>query len=170
MQKVVLTNKDTSIRRAQGADAPALTEIAQAAKRHWGYPERWLEIWKDALTITPDFVSVHKVYVAIVGDEIAGFSALVEGEESVWLEHLWVSPKHIGTGVGKALFVHAAAEAASTGALVMEIESDPNAEGFYKRMGAARVGEVASEIDGEKRVLPLLAFDLSRKPLHFGRA
>ena len=58
------------------------------------------------------------------------------------------------------MFIHAAGVAAATGATVMEIESDPNAEGFYKRMGATRVGEVAAEIEGEKRVLPLLRFDL----------
>lgn len=114
-------------------------------------------MWNDPLTITPRFISDNKVYAACVDGEIAGFSALVADEGRVWLDHLWVSPQHIGTGVGKALFIHAAGEAASTGAFVMEIESDPNAEGFYKRMGAARVGETASEIEGERRVLPLLA-------------
>lgn len=159
-----------TIRRASPADAPALTGIAHSAKRHWGYPERWIEIWKVALTITPEFISNNEVYVACIGSEIAGFSALVTAEDKVWLEHLWVSPTQIGTGLGKALFSHAAGIAAATGALAMEIESDPNAEGFYKRMGAQRVGEVVSEVDGEKRVLPLLTFDLSREPLHFGKA
>jgi GNAT superfamily N-acetyltransferase len=156
-----LTIKDATIRRAIAADAVALTEIAHAAKRHWGYPERWIEMWKDALTITPRFISENKVYAARVDGEIAGFSALVADAGRVWLEHLWVSPQHIGTGIGKALFIHAAGEAASTGASVLEIESDPNAEGFYKRMGSSRVGEVVSEIEGAKRVLPLLRFDLS---------
>lgn len=159
-----LTIKDALIRRATAADALALTEIAHAAKRHWGYPERWIEIWKDALTITPDFISTHEVYLACVDGKIAGFSALVADEGRVWLEHLWVSPQHIGTGVGKALFLHAAGEAAAAGALALEIESDPNAEGFYKRMGSRRVGEVVSEMEGEKRVLPLLRFDLSTVP------
>ena len=39
----------------------------------------------------------------------------------------------------------------------MEIEADPNAEGFYRRMGARRVDEIVYEIDGRERVLPLLA-------------
>jgi hypothetical protein len=42
----------------------------------------------------------------------------------------------------------------------VRIEADPNAEGFYRRMGARRVGEISYELDGRKRVLPLLAMDL----------
>jgi len=38
-----------SIRPAALADAGALTVIAQAAKRHWGYPEPWLAAWAAAL-------------------------------------------------------------------------------------------------------------------------
>ena len=165
-----LTSKLTTIRSATPADAPVLTEIAHAAKRHWGYPEHWIAAWKDALTITEDFISNNDVYVACVEGEITGFAALVTAGSRVWIDHLWVSPEHIGTGVGRALFTHAAGVAASTGAPALEIESDPNAEGFYKQMGARRVGEQVSEIDGAMRVLPLLVLDLSRNPLHFGKA
>ncbi|MCL4530843.1 MAG: hypothetical protein M1485_06230 [Chloroflexi bacterium] len=38
------------IRRALPEEADALTEIAIAAKRHWGYPERWIEIWMPSPT------------------------------------------------------------------------------------------------------------------------
>ncbi|MGH9966365.1 MAG: GNAT family N-acetyltransferase [Pyrinomonadaceae bacterium] len=110
----------------------------------------------------PQFVSINRVYVACVEGEIAGFSAVVRDGHKVWLEHLWVLPEHIGTGVGKLLFEHAARVAAATGASAMEIESDPNAEGFYKRMGAERVGEITTKIEGKNRLLPVLALDLSR--------
>jgi len=39
---------------------------------------------------------------------------------------------------------------------VLEIESDPNAQGFYERMGAKKAGEVVGEVDSQPRVLPLL--------------
>ena len=35
------------------------------------------------------------------------------------------------------------------GAHVLEIESDPNAQGFYERMGAKKVGEVVNDLDGQ---------------------
>ena len=41
-----------------------------------------------------------------------------------------------------------------------KIESDPNAQGFYERMGATKVGEVAGEANGQPRILPLLTIDL----------
>jgi GNAT superfamily N-acetyltransferase len=90
-----------------------------------------------------------------------GFYALV-GEG---LEHLWVTPEHMGTGVGRALFEHAVRRAASMGAETLKIEADPNAEGFYLRMGARRVGEITYPLNGQKRTLPLLVVEVrNRRP------
>jgi GNAT superfamily N-acetyltransferase len=148
------------ILRATPGDAEALTRISFAAKRYWGYPERWIARWKEALTITPDFVRHNEVYAATLDKEIVGFYALVgEGREKIELGHLWVAPEHIGTGVGRLLFDHAVRRAASLGAEVLSVEADPNAEGFYRRMGARRVGEISYPIDGQRRVLPLLVVD-----------
>jgi GNAT superfamily N-acetyltransferase len=143
------------ISRATAQDAGELTEIARAAKRHWGYPERWMELWREALTITPQLAAEGEVWVAEEGGEKLGFYALSgSGRE---LEHLWVRPERLGEGVGRALFLHALGRAAELGAETVLIESDPNAEGFYARMGAAKIGERVSELDGRERVLPLLA-------------
>jgi GNAT superfamily N-acetyltransferase len=147
------------ILRATPSDAEALTRIAFVAKRYWGYPERWISQWKEALTITPDFVRRNEVYVAVVEREMVGFYALTGQGHKIELEHLWVTPEHIGTGVGRALFDHAVRRAGSLGAEVLGIEADPNAEGFYRRMGARRVGETSHPIDGQRRVLPLLVVD-----------
>ena len=153
------------IERAQPGDAGVLTRVAFAAKAHWGYPERWMERWREGLTITPEFIRRNEVHVATVEGEQAGFYALAGEGRRVELEHLWVLPERMGEGVGRALFEHALRTAASLGAETMGIEADPNAEGFYTRMGAGRVGEIVYEIDGRERVLPLLALDLrSRKP------
>jgi|SRR5262245_16873441 len=50
--------------RAKPDEAEALTEIAFAAKRHWGYPEKWIESWRETLTVTPEFIASHETYVA----------------------------------------------------------------------------------------------------------
>jgi hypothetical protein len=60
------------------------------------------------------------------------------------------------------LFEHAMREAARRGASAVAIEADPNAEGFYLRMGARRIGENVYEIEGRKRKLPLLTVELSK--------
>ena len=60
----------------------------------------------------------------------------------------------MGRGIGRALFEHAVEQARRLGSHALKIESDPNAEGFYKRMGAHRVGETITAIDGQRRELP----------------
>jgi len=149
------------IRPALGKDAATMTGIAHDAKRHWGYPEHWIQHWQEDLTISSDFINNNQVYVAEREGEIIGFYALVVGDQQAELEHMWVAPKHIGTGVGKELFIHAMQIAAGENISEVEISADPNAEGFYQRMGARRIGEVSSEIDGQTRRLPRLRVDLA---------
>lgn len=146
--------------RAKPDDAQTLTRISFAAKRHWGYPERWLEGWKDALAITPEFIRDNEVCMAMSGGDPVGFYALVGSGDMLELEHLWIGPDHIDEGFGRTLFEHAVARAASMGASRLNIEADPNAEGFYLRMGARRTGENVYEIEGERRELPTLVLDV----------
>jgi GNAT superfamily N-acetyltransferase len=143
-------------------DADALTRIAFAAKRYWGYPESWIQHWRDSLIITPEFVRNNAVYAAVSGGEPCAFYALTSASGELELEHLWVLPGWIGSGVGRLLFEHAVREAARQGATAVAIEADPNAEGFYLRMGARRVGENVYEIVGRKRKLPLLSVEISK--------
>ena len=111
------------------------------------------------LTISPEFVAANQVYVAERDGSLLGFYALIVRDDKAELDHLWVAPEHIGTGVGKELFLHAMQDAARRDVAAVEILADPNAEGFYRKMGAHRIGETVSEIDGEPRTLPLLAID-----------
>ena len=158
MEKVSLGIR---VRRASPEDAGVLTRIAFAAKRYWGYPERWIERWTGSLTITREFVRDNVVYAAHSGGETFAFYALTGTGRELQLEHLWVSPAWIGSGAGRLLFEHAMNKAASQGAKSVEIEADPNAEGFYLRMGARRVGESVYEVEDQSRVLPLMAMELS---------
>ncbi len=145
-----------NIRRAQASDAAELTRIAHEAKRYWNYPERWIELWRDDLTLSPDFIAGNEVYLAEDGGEALGCYGLIAGSPHWALEHFWIRPAAMGKGVGRRLFEHARAVTLDAGASVLEIDSDPNAEAFYLRMGAVKVGEVRSEVDGQPRIRPLL--------------
>lgn len=149
------------ILRAKPEDAAALSEIAFAAKRHWGYPERWIQGWTDILTIRPEFIAGNETYAAYVDEQAVGFYTLARQLNRMSLEHLWVLPKYMGKGFGRALFNHAVERAHALGFESIVIESDPNAEGFYKRMGARPVGANVSELDDERRVLPVLIMNCS---------
>jgi GNAT superfamily N-acetyltransferase len=144
--------------RARFEDAASLTEIAHAAKRHWGYPEAWVAAWRDTLTMQPQFITANASYVAVENGRSVGFYVLTKDSDGAHLDHLWVLPSSMGRGIGRALFEHAATEVKRLGFLCMKIEADPNAETFYKHMGAIRVGTRISQLDGQRRELPLLEF------------
>jgi predicted N-acetyltransferase YhbS len=146
------------IRRARARDARDLSRIAHAAKAYWGYPEVWLRLWHHELTLTPRFIEEHDVFCALRDGWIVGFYALSREGPAFELEHLWVDPDDIGGGVGASLLRDAIERARAAGGTVLRIVSDPNAEGFYRRMGARRVGEAAATPAG--RMLPILVLDV----------
>jgi GNAT superfamily N-acetyltransferase len=160
VEEVTARGSGVEIRRAEPADADALSRVAFVAKGHWGYPEEWMERWRESLTVSPEFVKESEVYAVFGEGEPIGFYALVGEGTKMELEHLWVLPERMGLGLGRALFDHAVRRAAGLGAEVLAIEADPSAEGFYRRMGARCVGEIVYNLDGRERVLPLLAVEI----------
>ena len=89
------------LRPARPDDASALTAIAHAAKRHWGYPEEWLRRWVGALTLTPPYLAAHPTWLADENGGAVGFYALHLSEEQAQLDHLWVLPAAMGRGIGR---------------------------------------------------------------------
>jgi GNAT superfamily N-acetyltransferase len=149
-----------ALRPARPDEAARLTEIAHAAKRHWGYPDAWMDAWADALSITVERMAGWDVRVAEEDGGVLGFHAVsVDGDEAA-LEHLWIDPPSMGRGIGRLLFDDALRIAAGRGARTLVIDSDPHAEGFYLRMGAARIGEVPADVGGVRRALPRLRMTL----------
>jgi len=149
--------------RARPEDAATLTPIAFDAKRHWGYPESWIESWRELLTIRPEFIASHETYSAIIESQTVGFYGLRCDGGKLQLAHLWVLTAAMRRGVGRALFAHALEQARALGFQSLEIESDPNAEGFYQRMGARRTGATTTEVEGQRRELPVLSYEFPGK-------
>jgi ribosomal protein S18 acetylase RimI-like enzyme len=153
-----------SIRPATPDDTPALTAIARAAKAHWGYPSAWLAGWEPMLTFTAPDLERADFFVIQQDGRVLGFSATLPGVPRWTLDHLWVLPEAMGFGHGRRLVEHALARAIAGGATGLEIESDPNAEGFYTRLGARRVGWSAAPVPGAAdRRLPRLELDRLRE-------
>jgi len=148
-----------NIRPAQGHEAKALTAIALEAKAFWGYPADTIESWKQELTVSTRTVTSRPTFVAMIRDEIVGFYSLSPSHDAWKLEDLWVLPRFMDRGIGRALVAHALETAARGGASSVTVDADPNAESFYLACGADRCGEVPAPIRGEPgRVRPQLAF------------
>jgi GNAT superfamily N-acetyltransferase len=148
--------KPIEIVRAHPSEAEVLTGIAVAAKGRWGYPARWMERWQSVLTVTADSIARNETYVARSTERIIGFSSLRLDGDAIHLNDLFVMPGEMGRGVGRALFRHALGRARALGFAFVEIQSDPNAAGFYERMGAEQIGTSFTLLEGYRRDLPLL--------------
>jgi GNAT superfamily N-acetyltransferase len=140
-----------TIRPATPEDAPALTQLALRSKAAWGYDAAFMAACRDELAVTPSDVLACPTFVAEHDGAVVGFYRL-DGAE---LEAMFVEPAAMRTGVGRALVAHLRGVVRGCGLAAIVIQSDPHAEGFYRAMGAERVGERASaSIPG--RLLPVL--------------
>ena len=143
--------------RAKPEDADALTEIAHAAKRHWGYPERWIEAWRDILTMRPEFIAANVAYCAMEDDNVVGFYVLTTENDGVHLDHLWIIPAAMRRGIGRV--IRNAVDQARSAGLIRSDRGRPRTW-FPSTNGWARSGYGTSvgEVEGEKRELPVMEY------------
>ena len=133
------------LRAARPDEAERLSEIACRAKAHWGYSATQIERWRPIfLSVTAGYIAAHSVCAAVdEADDAIAFAALERAAAGDVLEHLWVLPEYIGMGIGRRLFQQVASESPA-----FTFTSDPHADDFYRRMGARKIGEAASEFQG----------------------
>jgi hypothetical protein len=82
-----------SIRPVDPNEADVLTRIAIAAKRHWDYPERWMEIWTPQLTFSPEYFETNEGWAAERDGVLVAFYTLQERDGRAWIENMWVLPE-----------------------------------------------------------------------------
>jgi GNAT superfamily N-acetyltransferase len=150
---------DIEIRRAEAFEASELTTIAFAAKRHWGYPEEWIDLWAGELSIDGGYIEGNRVFLATDGNRTLGWCALSEVRGEYWLDYCWVLPEAAGRGIGRALVLRAFRLAAELKVSTLKVAADPNAEGFYFKMGFRRIGDRPSVPNGRR--LPVLEADVA---------
>jgi len=149
-----------AIRPARPAEAEALTELGLRAKAVWGYDAAFLARCRAVMTVKAGNIATRPHYVVETAGRLAGFYGLEPETDGIGLGYMFVEPELIGRGIGRALWQHAVATARRLGHPALLIVSDPNAEGFYLKMGCRRIGTRPSELDGARR-LPLLRFALA---------
>ena len=160
------------IRLATIEEAAALTRLSIASKRHWRYPEHYYDIFKKELAITPDYIEKNTVFVFEQKKTLIGFysvvileqdleTALITIEKGSWLDHMFIAPQFIGRGIGRQLFAHLKSWCGSSGVKTIRLLADPNAQGFYEKMGCRYIEEYPSTI--AKRTTPLLELTIAEQ-------
>ena len=146
---------DLKLRPARPEEAAALTDLCLRSKASWGYDRAFMDACRQELTLTATSLATEDVALAERDGHAVGLVQLALDGDVAVLDKLFVSPDSMGEGVGRSLFSWATSEATRRGARVLLIEADPDAADFYRHMGAADDGQVASgSIPG--RFLPRL--------------
>lgn len=150
----------TVLRSARSDEAEFLSALAFRSKASWGYDDHFMAACRDELTVDPAAIAAGRVRVLAEGGHILGFHGLADGglgdAELAWL---FVEPELRRCGHGRRLLADAIERARAAGHQRLVIQGDPNAEGYYRAVGAVRIGERPSDsIPG--RSLPLFAIEL----------
>ena len=142
-----------NIIEASPEDASLLSSIAMEAKQYWGYPDEWMELWKEDLKVTPAMIEEHGVWKIISENTITGFTIIIKEAENYTVEHCFISPDYIGKGYGKALlnYVFNLPQYVNQPFTVL---SDPHAVSFYEKFGFKTSHHIPSKPEG--RTLPFM--------------
>jgi len=151
------------LRPARGHEAARLTEIAHAAKSALGYSAELVAGWSEELTIAPDLLQRHTVWVLECEGAVQGFFAIHGAGNGAELSHLWVDPAAQRRGFGSMLLRKALQLAALSRLAFLQVDAEPSAETFYQRLGLEKVGEIEAPVPGEpQRVRPQMRYGFAR--------
>ena len=148
-----------TIEKANTIDHEILTEITKKSKAYWGYSEEQLVIWSNNLTITQDYIKRNDVFKLVNNNIIVGYySCFSEEEKSMKLDNLFVLPEYIGKGFGKYLMTDFLNRMKEIKIEKITLDSEPNAEIFYSKMGFVKIGEFETSI--KNRFMPIMEMNL----------
>jgi ribosomal protein S18 acetylase RimI-like enzyme len=151
---------DTAIRTATPDEAEAITGVAMRSKAYWGYDEHFMETFRPELTVTPAQIDNDHVAVVERNGRLAGFVHLrPESSDALELVSLFIDTWAIRQGFGQLLWDYAINYARERGYRTVTLESDPNAEAFYRKQGAVESGRRESNLM-PGRVLTLMTFTI----------
>ncbi|MEV3988773.1 GNAT family N-acetyltransferase [Streptomyces sp. NPDC049837] len=125
------------IRRATARDAKRLTSLVRNSRAYEGPYAPMVAGYR----VGPDYIDAHEVHLAAGEDDrVLGFYALVLSPPE--LDLMFVADSAQGLGVGRRLIAHMTERARAAGVGAVRVVSHPPAEGFYRSVGARRVGTV----------------------------
>ncbi|MDH5035730.1 GNAT family N-acetyltransferase [Chryseobacterium cucumeris] len=140
------------IRLATAEDYPAIMEIWESAVKatHDFLAEEDFNYFKEA--IPRDYLPHLEVYLITEDNESKGFASVADGN----LEMLFIHNDTRGKGYGKKLYQFMKEK---TGLTKVDVnEQNPQAIGFYEKMGFKKTGR--SEKDGSGKDYPLIHMSL----------
>jgi len=134
------------IRDARPDEAAALASLQRRASDVWEEYRALLAANPGVIQPPHRAVAEGRVRVAVdASGRRLGFSVvLTAGDDRVELDDLFVEPDAMGRGVGRLLVADVVSRAAAAHAIAIDVTANPNAVGFYERVGFRVTGDVAT--------------------------
>lgn len=126
------------VRRALPADTAALRALMATSNGYERPAARAMIVAYAGGWSVPE--GAHEVWVAEADGAVVGFYALIPHGADRELDLFFTDNAAQGAGLGRRLFEHMAGQARAKGAARVVISSNPEAAGFYRRMGAIDIG------------------------------
>lgn len=143
------------IEKATVKDHEILTQITKKSKAYWGYSSEQIEIWSQFLTVSKEYIQKNSVFNLVDNDKIiAYYSFFHESENTIKLDNLFVLPEFIGKGFGKLLMDDFLIRIKNNNVEKVILNSEPNAEEFYSKLGFVKVGQIETSI--KDRYMPIM--------------
>lgn len=138
---------ELSYQQATFRDCKQLTETAHLSKQDWGYSDDDMKLWEDDLRIDEDYIRKNTVIKVYAEEQFIGFFAVIAVDHEILeIDHLWLLPgvkrKGFGSLIFKTILQYGKTNAFKKAILIAE----PNAKGFYEKMGGTVQGTFQSKI------------------------
>jgi len=147
------------IEKANINDNEILTEITKRSEAYWGYSEEQILKWNDNLTISKDYIENNYAFKLLSDNKIIGYySYIITEKKNVKLDNLFVLPEYIGQGFGKYLINDFLKRMRNEKFEKIILDSEPNAEEFYLKIGFKKIGEFETSI--KNRFMPIMEMNL----------
>ena len=147
-----------TIEKAINTDHEILTEITKRSKAHWGYSEEQIIEWNDNLTISKNYIESNATFKLLDENKVIGYYSYIIEKPGVKLDNLFVLPEYIGKGFGKYLVNDFLTRMRNQKIKKIILDSDPNAEEFYLKIGFKKIGEFETSI--KNRFMPIMEMNL----------
>jgi len=144
----------TLIRDARPDEAFALESLQRRSSDVWEEYRAQLAAHPEAIAPPHQAIAEGRVRVAVdTSGHPLGFSVVLPVKDGrCELDDLFVAPEWMGQGVGRLLVDDLASRAAAAGASYVDVIANPNALGFYSRVGFAAVGEASTRFGSAPRM------------------
>jgi ribosomal protein S18 acetylase RimI-like enzyme len=141
------------IRDARAEEALALEALQRRASDVWEEYRAQLAAHPDAITPPHQAIAERRVRVAVdaAGRRLGFSTVLPVHADRCELDDLFVEPEWMRRGVGRALVDDLATRAHTAGASYVDVIANPNALGFYRRLGFHVTDETSTRFGAAPR-------------------